>query len=165
MDRRDFLKTCFGILAGSMVFILGGPALSFLLSPFYGENKSDKFVKVPDFSSIPEARPVKMIFSYVQKDSFLRQNELLDVWVIKHSPVAATVYSPMCTHLSCRYDWKDAESQFVCPCHASVFDQNGKVTAGPAPRPLDTLPCKIENGDLFVQWKTYKPGISKKIET
>ncbi len=97
MNRRDFMKRCFGILAGSIVLILGGPFLSFLLSPFYQEDKKQKFVKVPDFASIPQECPTKMIFPYIHKDSFLTQNELLDVWVIKHSAMAATVYSPMCS--------------------------------------------------------------------
>jgi len=164
MDRRNFLKKLTGIILVLIAFILGWPLASFLISPLDTEDKKRKFVKVPDFASIPQERPTRMIFPYIQKDSFLTQNELLDVWVIKHSPTAATVYSPMCTHLSCQYDWKDAEQQFVCPCHASVFDPNGKVTAGPAPRPLDTLPYKIQNGELFVQWATYKPGISEKLE-
>jgi Rieske Fe-S protein len=106
-----------------------------------------------------------MTFPYIHKNSFLTQNEFLDVWVIKHSPTEATVYSPICTHLSCRYDWKETEEQFVCPCHASVFDPRGEVLAGPAPRSLDTLPCKIKGDELFVKWETYKPGIPAKVAT
>jgi menaquinol-cytochrome c reductase iron-sulfur subunit len=164
MDRREFLKRLFGALVASMALISGWPFLSFLTSPFYSEDKKEKFVKVPDFASIPQGRPVKMTFPYVHKDAFLTQNEFLDVWVIKRSSSKATVYSPMCTHLSCRYDWKEGEEQFACPCHASVFDPKGNVLAGPAPRPLDTLPHKIEAGELFVRWETYKPGIPTKIE-
>ena len=165
MDRRDFLKRIFGIMIGFIVLILSGPFFSFLVSPFYSEEKKKKFVKVPDFASIPEDTPTRMTFPYVHKDAFLTQNEFLDVWVIKHSAGEATVYSPLCTHLSCRYDWKKSEEQFACPCHASVFDQGGKVLAGPAPRSLDTLAHKIEQGELFIQWETFKPGIPRKIAT
>ncbi len=42
--------------------------------------------------------------------------------------------------------------------------KTGKVIGGPAPRPLDTLPYKIENGELYVQWKLYKAGIPQKLE-
>ena len=31
------------------------------------------------------------------------------------------------------------------------------------PRPLDTLPTKIEKGELFVEWETFKVGIPEKI--
>jgi menaquinol-cytochrome c reductase iron-sulfur subunit len=44
-----------------------------------------------------------------------------------------------------------------------VFDINGKVLGGPAPRPLDTLPYKIENGRVFVQWEQFKVGTTEKI--
>jgi menaquinol-cytochrome c reductase iron-sulfur subunit len=36
--------------------------------------------------------------------------------------------------------------------------------AGPAPRSLDVLPTKIENGHLFVIYKEYKAGLPKAVE-
>ena len=35
--------------------------------------------------------------------------------------------------------------------------------AGPAPRPLDTLPEKVENGELWVEWERFKLGIHEKV--
>jgi len=55
-------------------------------------------------------------------------------------------YSAWCTHLGCVIDQWDANKKvFKCPCHKSAFDpvQGGKVTDGPAPRPLPILPLKI----------------------
>jgi hypothetical protein len=37
------------------------------------------------------------------------------------------------------------------------------VLGGPAPRRLDTLPVKIENGELYVEWKQFKSGTPDKI--
>jgi menaquinol-cytochrome c reductase iron-sulfur subunit len=45
-----------------------------------------------------------------------------------------------------------------------VFDIEGKVVAGPAPRPLDLLPSKIENGRLLVVFKEFKPGTAQVVE-
>src|SRR5437879_3001001 len=75
-----------------------------------------------------------------------------------------TVYSPICTHLGCGYRWDAGEKEFKCPCHGSVFDLNGKVVGGPAPRSLDRLPVKIENGHLLVQYKEFKSGTKQQIE-
>ncbi len=47
--------------------------------------------------------------------------------------------SAVCTHLGCTVnpDEKTGEG-FRCPCHGSVFDEDGRVLKGPAPSPL---PC------------------------
>jgi menaquinol-cytochrome c reductase iron-sulfur subunit len=45
-----------------------------------------------------------------------------------------------------------------------VFDLNGAVLGGPAPRPLDRLPVKIDNGRLYVIYKEFKAGLPKSME-
>jgi Rieske Fe-S protein len=42
--------------------------------------------------------------------------------------------SAVCTHLGCTVN--HAGAGFHCPCHGSTFDNQGKVTSGPAPRAL-----------------------------
>jgi menaquinol-cytochrome c reductase iron-sulfur subunit len=162
VERRDFFKMMFTILGGLMTFMFSWPLLSFLAPA--SRQGEENFVKVPNFASIPQDKPTKLTFQYVNNEAFLRQNEFHDIWVIKRSPTDVTVFSPLCTHLSCRYGWNTNQQQFACPCHGSVFDVQGEVVAGPAPRPLDILPHKIAGGELYVQWKTFKPGIPKKIE-
>jgi cytochrome b6-f complex iron-sulfur subunit len=51
-----------------------------------------------------------------------------------------------CTHLGCTVPWVAAEGRFECPCHGSAFDATGAVLNPPAPRPLDLLAVRIENG-------------------
>lgn len=53
--------------------------------------------------------------------------------------------SRQCTHLGCTVPWEADQQRFVCPCHASAFDQRGDVLNPPAPRALDLLPIRIEN--------------------
>lgn len=43
--------------------------------------------------------------------------------------------SAICTHLGCTVN--RAGNGFHCPCHGSVFDEQGAVKGGPAPRRLD----------------------------
>lgn len=61
-----------------------------------------------------------------------------------------------CTHLGCAVPWVEAENQFHCPCHGSLFDNVGVVKGGPAPRPLDTFAITIKNGEVWVD--TGKPS-------
>jgi cytochrome b6-f complex iron-sulfur subunit len=55
-----------------------------------------------------------------------------------------------CTHLGCTVPWIEADRQFACPCHASVFDITGEVLSPPADRALDMFAVRIENGIVKV---------------
>jgi cytochrome b6-f complex iron-sulfur subunit len=55
-----------------------------------------------------------------------------------------------CTHLGCSVPWVEGENQFHCPCHGSLYDRKGLVAGGPAPRPMDTFPVSIQNGQVYV---------------
>jgi cytochrome b6-f complex iron-sulfur subunit len=57
--------------------------------------------------------------------------------------------STTCTHLGCIV--AVSETGFACPCHGSRFDQDGNVTGGPAPRPLQWYQVSLApNGELEV---------------
>jgi cytochrome b6-f complex iron-sulfur subunit len=59
-----------------------------------------------------------------------------------------------CTHLGCSVPWEQGDNQFLCPCHASVFDARGDVLNPPAPRALDLFPVIIEDGVVKVDTGT-----------
>ncbi|HEX5498425.1 MAG TPA: Rieske (2Fe-2S) protein, partial [Thermomicrobiales bacterium] len=55
-------------------------------------------------------------------------------------------YSAICTHLGCTVLAKlNARGDIACPCHGSIYDPaaGAKVIAGPAPRPLPSLPVRV----------------------
>lgn len=137
---------------------------AYLIAPFYKKSRAGHYVEVPGLITLNEEQPTMLEFEYIQKDAFMRRNLIHRVWVIKHSSDKVTVFSPICPHLGCLYDWEKNIKKFVCPCHGSVFSCSGKVLAGPSPRPLDTLPWKIEGEKLYVKWEVFKPGIPQKVE-
>ncbi|MEK6675495.1 MAG: Rieske 2Fe-2S domain-containing protein [Planctomycetota bacterium] len=59
-------------------------------------------------------------------------------------------FSAVCTHLGCLVKWDEAHRQFLCPCHAAVFDENGGVVSGPPPAPLPTYQVKEVGDKVFV---------------
>jgi Rieske Fe-S protein len=61
--------------------------------------------------------------------------------------------SAVCQHLGCRVHWDDAAQQFKCPCHGGVYDREGRVVAGPPPRPLERLNVRVnpQTSDLEVE--------------
>jgi len=42
----------------------------------------------------------------------------------------------VCTHLGCVVPWNKAQNKFMCPCHGSQYNSEGKVVRGPAPLSL-----------------------------
>lgn len=59
-------------------------------------------------------------------------------------------YSAICTHLGCLVTWEEAKAQFFCPCHAAVFDAQGRVVSGPPPTPLPAYKIKEVGGKIYV---------------
>lgn len=74
---------------------------------------------------------------------------------IARSPEGFLALWQKCTHLGCAVPWVEEEGHFHCPCHGSLFDRNGEVLGGPAPRPLDTFPLTVRSGEVWVD--TSKP--------
>ncbi len=58
-------------------------------------------------------------------------------WVVDNETGGAKALFTVCTHLGCIYKWKPDENRYICPCHGSQFEREGKFIAGPAPRSLD----------------------------
>ena len=143
IQKRNFIKGLTASVLGFLSLALTWPLVSFLI-PSSNEGGGEKFIKVPNFPAIPTGKATKMTFESVDVQAFITSNVVYDIWVIKHAADKATVYSPLCPHLNCRYTYVDKE--FKCPCHGSVFNDDGKCIGGPSPRPLDTLPYKIEGG-------------------
>jgi len=55
----------------------------------------------------------------------------------------------VCTHLGCVVPWNKAENKFMCPCHGSQYDFQGKVVRGPAPLSLALAHADIVEGTVF----------------
>lgn len=56
-----------------------------------------------------------------------------------------------CPHKGCPVKWDAGKNQYRCPCHAALFDADGKVLKGPARDPLPALEARVENGEIQVR--------------
>ena len=60
-------------------------------------------------------------------------------------------YSQSCTHLQCPVHYRHEAKQFYCPCHEGFFSaEDGRVLAGPPPRPLPRHPVEVRDGQIWV---------------
>jgi hypothetical protein len=64
------------------------------------------------------------------------------------TPSRPEAFSLECPHLGCQVRPIETGG-FVCPCHQSRFDSQGRVVSGPAPRPLTRLVLE-EKGKRWV---------------
>ena len=59
-------------------------------------------------------------------------------------------YSQTCTHLRCPVYYRAEAGKIHCPCHEGYFDpENGKVLAGPPPRPLPRVELESRGDGIW----------------
>lgn len=73
--------------------------------------------------------------------------------VEKDRTLAPYGINAVCTHLGCVVPWNAAENKFICPCHGSQYNNQGKVVRGPAPLSLALVHADVDDGRVvFVPW-------------
>ena len=70
--------------------------------------------------------------------------------IVVRTPQGFKAYSAICTHLGCIVGWDAGRRQIACPCHAGFFDLNGRVVAGPPPKPLQRFNVERANGQILI---------------
>lgn len=137
------------------------------------------------------AKPIKLTFALKAKDSYLPEQTSQEyVWGIKtdeqkfiqarpdvftNGPTGKpdvpydvvnmgfVIFSPLCPHLGCRFNWDDSANKFLCPCHGSQYTFEGEHVAGPANRGLDPLPLREQSGVAEIMWIRYKSTVADRI--
>ena len=161
--RRSFFVKTTLFISSLIGLSLAIPFIGYVVSPAFRSRKND-WVPVAKTEELPVEEPKSMDYTMMVRDGWQEKQTTKAVWAVKQADGEVTVYSPICPHLGCGFRWDRQDRLFKCPCHGSIFDIEGTVKAGPAPRPLDTLPSKIENGELLIKYQEFKTGLAKKME-
>ncbi len=70
--------------------------------------------------------------------------------LLKKSDGSLIAESLLCTHTCCEVSYDQSTSDLYCPCHGSVFSQDGTVVRGPAYLPLPSIQLNVDaNGNVF----------------
>jgi len=150
LSRRTFLRNVILAVVVLITAVLGVLLTGFAIVSALRKEAS-RWVEVIAVDQIPVGEPTQVNYTYSRTDGWISERAGRSVWIVNKDNVNFVVYDPRCTHLGCPYHWDSNQKKFLCPCHGGVFDIEGKVLAGPPPRPLDRLTNKVENGKLLIQ--------------
>lgn len=161
--RRTFFRRLTALALSVVGLGLAVPLVGSLISPAF-RRKEGQWTDVGPVEPLPVGEPKQLEYVTSTRDGYMESRVRKALWTVKQPSGEVVVYSSLCTHLGCGYTWDAADRRFECPCHLSKFAITGEVIGGPAPRPLDQLPSKVENGRLLVIYKEFKAGLPRKVE-
>lgn len=160
--RRQFLKWGIYGVAGAVTIAVGVPTVLYFINPaFKGADSSQILVKLGEVSKFANATtPQTVSTDYKYTDSFKQVNGTKQVFVrAKKAGASAAadfeILDPTCTHLGCAVTYNPpgqaiAKNKFYCFCHGSVYNEDGKNVAGPAPKPLFSYKVILTDGQLAI---------------
>lgn len=151
VTRRQFLNYA---LMGTGSFMVAGitlPMARFAIDPLFAAGADGDFIQTSIRMDEITDEPVKVDFTFEQKDGWY-ESEVSDfAWVYKDGD-NIIAFSPVCKHLGCTVTWAgDTEKpdMFFCPCHNGYYTKDGKNVPGTPPRgPLDQFEVADSDGYL-----------------
>jgi len=163
ITRRSFLGVLLGFGTVVMGAALSVPLIRFALHPLLTKTTEigwSDVGKMDEFASL--SAPMKKLITVEQRDGWRKIVSEKAIYILPMKDGVLRVLSPICPHLGCSIPWIEAKQQFICPCHTAVFARDGARISGPAPRPMDDLESKVDNGMLKVRYQYFRQLISKK---
>jgi cytochrome b6-f complex iron-sulfur subunit len=77
----------------------------------------------------------------------------LNIIIVKNPADSQTplAINTKCTHQGCAVEWHGDKNKFICPCHGAEYSSSGSIVRGPASKPLETYPVKVEAGSILIK--------------
>ncbi len=72
------------------------------------------------------------------------------IMVIRASDTSVVALSAICTHAGCSMDYDASGHRLTCPCHGSVFGEDGHVINGPARRAVAVYQANLTSNVVTV---------------
>lgn len=165
MERRTFLLATTGLLGTGIAAVAGVPSIGAATFPLDNPTTSGGAEPVP---AGPIGRfgdePTRVDLYADRRDAWNRFEDVKvgSAWVLRLEG-RLVAFSTVCPHLGCAIDYDPKARNFVCPCHNSVFDREGNVVHGPAPRPMDRLDVEADGKLVKIRYRRFKQGVKEKV--
>ena len=149
MGRRQFMNlltfgTITGVAAGALY-----PVISYFIPKSSGGTGGGLTAKDKLGNDIVASQ---FIAEHQAGDRTLAQGLKGDptyIIITEDKSIASFGLNAVCTHLGCVVPWNASEDKFICPCHGSQYNNQGKVVRGPAPLSLALVHADV-NDDKVV---------------
>ncbi|HLG18152.1 MAG TPA: FAD-dependent oxidoreductase [Blastocatellia bacterium] len=158
-SRRSFLGLMTSLMGTTVAAIMSAVFAGYSLFPVFKKVVAEDWTDVGPIDEIPDGEATKRAVVISQDGGWGRFNSQQLVWIEKKGD-NLVVYSAACPHLGCTIN--AAESGFICPCHGSAWNRDGSKVGGPAPRGMDTLEYRVEEGILQVKYRFFRQGVADK---
>jgi Rieske Fe-S protein len=152
-DRENRRSMLVRMVLGGCGVLAAGVASVFTAAVPRAAATTTRWRKAASMFDLPPNKPLQVVIAERHADGWYETRQQTVVFIDRDGS-GYRALSASCTHLGCGVSWDDTSSTFRCPCHGGVFARDGKVLAGPPPRPLDRYEARVnkDTGDIEVQW-------------
>jgi menaquinol-cytochrome c reductase iron-sulfur subunit len=179
MQRRTFLEWTIYGLSAVFSYVLGVPAIAFLIDARNRPARQSGFRSVARLSELQVDVPKEIVIRETRRDAWnLHPDDVVGrVWLVRQPGDDVLAFTTICPHLGCSV--AHAEDCFLCPCHGGRFDLHGKRVAAqhgsnPAPRDMDRLPTEkialagvpneAPDFEIKVEYKRFRTSLDQAVE-
>jgi Rieske Fe-S protein len=155
----------FGGLAGLVPPVAG---LTVLLDPLRRGSDGAGRIRVATLDALPgDGTPRRFPVLATRRDAWNRtpHTPVGAVYLRRTGPDRVQAVNVVCPHAGCLVDFAPASHRFLCPCHRSSFEIDGRVADphSPSPRGLDELEVEIRAGaEIWVRFQNFQVGRPEK---
>jgi menaquinol-cytochrome c reductase iron-sulfur subunit len=152
MNRRDFYRFGTILLGNAVAVALAVPGVAYLLDPLRRTSKAGGFQRLAKLSDLPVGEPRSFAVIEERQDAWVKYppEPVGSVWLVRQ-PEGKTpqvvAFTAECPHLGCAVNLAADGKSFLCPCHTSNFDFDGRPLNAVPPRAMDALEVELTAGD------------------
>ena len=150
VSRRQFLERISLGLSGILGAAVGVPIIGFLVAPLL-RKAPEKWQPVGPIDNFKVGQTVQITLTDPSPLPWAGVSAKTAAWLRRETQQDFVCFAVNCTHLGCPVRWLPTANLFMCPCHGGVYYQDGKVAAGPPPRPLWQYAVRTRGGQVEVQ--------------
>lgn len=146
--RRRFVKAALGAITAVITAVIGVPLAGLFALPALKRSER-RWLEVGPVGDFVEGAITKIVAKPLIAQVWPYETSRVALYVLHQGDGKFVLYDIHCTHVGCPVRWNVRAGRFFSPCHGGVFDKEGRVLAGPPPRPLDRYEFKVEKGVLY----------------